>query len=146
MRSALFCSILVVISFFRIKWNSSQPPVARNSSKWMINANFIPLWEGYRHRSCCWCSEEWKDRVLQVSGGNKKQGFPMKWAILTHCQVFLPLGKGHSCYRPKRTGERNHKSAQGGIVHANMSVLNLGYCKEKKKERKKRKEDILTDW
>uniref|UniRef100_A0A452FUS7 Small ribosomal subunit protein eS6 n=1 Tax=Capra hircus TaxID=9925 RepID=A0A452FUS7_CAPHI len=56
--------------------------------------------------------EEWKGYVVRISGGNDKQGFPMK-------QVHLLLSKGHSCYRPRRTGERKHKSVQGCIVDTN---------------------------
>ncbi|KAB0405523.1 hypothetical protein E2I00_002676, partial [Balaenoptera physalus] len=59
--------------------------------------------------------EEWKGYVVQISGGNDKQGFPMKQGVLTHGRVRLLLSKGHSCYRPKRTGERKHKSVQGCI-------------------------------
>lgn len=35
------------------------------------------------------------------------------------------LKKGHSCYRPRRTGERKRKSVRGCIVDANMSVIAL---------------------
>lgn len=40
-------------------------------------------------------------------------------------RVRLLLKKGHSCYRPRRTGERKRKSVRGCIVDANMSVLAL---------------------
>ena len=49
---------------------------------------------------------EWKGYVVQISGGNDKQGFPMKQGVLTHRLVHLLLSKGHSCYRPRRTKER----------------------------------------
>ncbi|ERE84186.1 40S ribosomal protein S6-like protein [Cricetulus griseus] len=42
---------------------------------------------------------------------------------------------GHSCYRPRRTGERKRKSVQGCIVDANLSVLNLVIVKKKKGEK-----------
>lgn len=35
------------------------------------------------------------------------------------------MSKGHSCYRPRRTGERKRKSVRGCIVDANLSVLAL---------------------
>lgn len=35
------------------------------------------------------------------------------------------LKKGHSCYRPRRTGERKRKSVRGCIVDANLSALAL---------------------
>ncbi|VCW97649.1 unnamed protein product, partial [Gulo gulo] len=34
-------------------------------------------------------------------------GDEWKQALLTHGRVCLLLGKGHSCYRPRKTGERN---------------------------------------
>lgn len=40
-------------------------------------------------------------------------------------RVRLLLSKGHSCYRPRRTGERKRKSVRGCIVDANLSVLAL---------------------
>ncbi|XP_073750986.1 small ribosomal subunit protein eS6-like [Callorhinus ursinus] len=78
--------------------------------------------------------EEWKGYVVRVSGGNEKQGFPMKQGILTHGRVRLLPSKGHSCYRPRRTGERKHKSGRGCIVDANLSVLNLVIVKKGKKD------------
>ena len=78
--------------------------------------------------------EEWKGYVVQISGGNDKQGFPMKQGVLTHGRVRLLLSKGHSCYRPKRTEERKHKSVQGCIVNANLSVLNLVIVKKGEKD------------
>uniref|UniRef100_A0A673JYY8 40S ribosomal protein S6 n=1 Tax=Sinocyclocheilus rhinocerous TaxID=307959 RepID=A0A673JYY8_9TELE len=63
--------------------------------------------------------------VVRISGGNDKQGFPMKQGVLTHGRVRLLLSKGHSCYRPRRTGERKRKSVRGCIVDANLSDLNL---------------------
>uniref|UniRef100_A0A2K5DV17 Small ribosomal subunit protein eS6 n=1 Tax=Aotus nancymaae TaxID=37293 RepID=A0A2K5DV17_AOTNA len=60
--------------------------------------------------------EEWKGYVVRISGGNDRQGFPMKQGVLTHGRVRLLLSKGHSCYRPRRTGERKRKSVCGCIV------------------------------
>uniref|UniRef100_A0A8C0DKL1 Small ribosomal subunit protein eS6 n=1 Tax=Balaenoptera musculus TaxID=9771 RepID=A0A8C0DKL1_BALMU len=37
---------------------------------------------------------------------------------------------GHSCYRPRRTGERKCKSVQGCTVEADLSVLNLVIVKK----------------
>ena len=78
--------------------------------------------------------EEWKGYVVQISGGNEKQGFPMKQGVLTHGRVHLLLSKGHSCYRPKRTGEPKCKSVRGCIVDANLSVLNLVNVKKGEKD------------
>lgn len=69
--------------------------------------------------------DEWKGYVLRVAGGNDKQGFPMKQGVLTNSRVRLLLSKGHSCYRPRRTGERKRKSVRGCIVDGNLSVLAL---------------------
>ncbi|EDW32741.1 GL18222 [Drosophila persimilis] len=73
---------------------------------------------------------EWKGYQLRIAGGNDKQGFPMKQGVLTHGRVRLLLKKGHSCYRPRRTGERKRKSVRGCIVDANMSVLALVVIKK----------------
>lgn len=69
--------------------------------------------------------DEWKGYVFRITGGNDKQGFPMKQGILTNGRVRLLLSKNHSCYRPRRTGERKRKSVRGCIVDANLSVLSL---------------------
>jgi len=69
--------------------------------------------------------DEWKGYVLRITGGNDKQGFPMKQGVLTNGRVRLLLSKGHSCYRPRRTGERKRKSVRGCIVDANLSALAL---------------------
>uniref|UniRef100_A0A8C0TFV1 Small ribosomal subunit protein eS6 n=2 Tax=Canis lupus familiaris TaxID=9615 RepID=A0A8C0TFV1_CANLF len=67
--------------------------------------------------------EEWKGYVVRISGGNDKQGFPMKQGVLTHGHVRLLLSKGHSCYRPRRTGERKSKSVRGCIVDKDILGL-----------------------
>jgi small subunit ribosomal protein S6e len=75
-------------------------------------------------------SEEWKGYVVRITGGNDKQGFPMKQGILTTSRVRLLLSAGHSCYRPRRDGERKRKSVRGCIVDANLSVLALVIVKK----------------
>merc|ERR1712157_140279 len=74
--------------------------------------------------------DEWKGYVVRISGGNDKQGFPMKQGVMTNGRVRLLLKKGHSCYRPRRTGERKRKSVRGCIVDSNLSVLNLVIVKK----------------
>lgn len=54
----------------------------------------------------------------------------MKQGVLTNGRVRLLLAKGHSCYRPRRTGERKRKSVRGCIVDANLSVLALVVVKK----------------
>ena len=46
--------------------------------------------------------DEFKGYVVRITGGNDKQGFPMKQGILTNGRVRLLLKEGHSCYRPRR--------------------------------------------
>ncbi|KAG5204933.1 hypothetical protein JEQ12_019378 [Ovis aries] len=41
--------------------------------------------------------EEWKGYVVRISGGNDKQGFPMKQGVLTHGRVRLLLKKAQIC-------------------------------------------------
>merc|ERR1711915_1088671 len=54
--------------------------------------------------------DEWKGYIVRITGGNDKQGFPMKQGVLTNNRVRLLLSKGHSCYRPRKDGERRRKS------------------------------------
>merc|ERR1712058_95394 len=74
--------------------------------------------------------DEWKGYVVRISGGNDKQGFPMKQGVMTNGRVRLLMCKGHSTYRPRRTGERKRKSVRGCIVDSNLSVLNLVIVKK----------------
>ena len=48
-------------------------------------------------------------------------------------RVRLLLKKGHSCYRPRRKGERKRKSVRGCIVDGNLSVLCLTVAKKGEK-------------
>jgi small subunit ribosomal protein S6e len=74
--------------------------------------------------------DEWKGYIFRIAGGNDKQGFPMKQGVLTAGRVRLLLGKGHSCFRVRRDGERRRKSVRGCIVDGNLSVLNLVIVKK----------------
>eukprot|EP00127_Corallochytrium_limacisporum_P001792 Clim_evm3s83 gene=Clim_evmTU3s83 len=78
--------------------------------------------------------EEFKGYILRVSGGNDKQGFCMKQGVLTNQRVRLFMGAGHSCYRPRRKGERRRKSVRGCIVDQLMSVVNLVVVKKGEQE------------
>jgi len=73
--------------------------------------------------------DEFKGYVLRITGGNDKQGFPMKQGIMHPTRVRLLLSAGHSCYRPRRTGERKRKSVRGCIVGADLAVLALSIIK-----------------
>merc|ERR1711872_356700 len=74
--------------------------------------------------------EQWKGYVVRISGGNDKQGFPMKQGVMTNGRVRLLLSKGHSTYRSRRSGGRKRKSCRGCIVDNNLSVLNLVIVKK----------------
>jgi len=74
--------------------------------------------------------DEWKGYVFRITGGNDKQGFPMKQGILLPSRVKLLLSDGHSCYRPRRTGERKRKSIRGCIVGPDIAVLSLVIVKQ----------------
>jgi small subunit ribosomal protein S6e len=69
--------------------------------------------------------DEFKGYVFRISGGNDKQGFPMKQGVITPNRVRLLLTDGHSCFRIRREGHRKRKSVRGCIVSADLSVLNL---------------------
>jgi len=74
--------------------------------------------------------DEFKGYVLRITGGNDKQGFPMKQGVLTNQRVRLLLSKGHSCYRPRRKGERKRKSVRGCVVDGNLAVLAMSVVKK----------------
>ncbi|KAF8537523.1 ribosomal protein S6e-domain-containing protein [Trichophaea hybrida] len=78
--------------------------------------------------------DEFKGYVFKITGGNDKQGFPMKQGVLLPTRVKLLLAKGHSCYRPRRTGERKRKSVRGCIVGADLAVLSLVIVKQGENE------------
>ena len=73
---------------------------------------------------------EFAGYVFKITGGNDKQGFPMKQGIMHPTRVRLLLSDGHSCYRPRRTGERKRKSVRGCIVAMDLSVLALSVVKQ----------------
>jgi len=74
--------------------------------------------------------KEFQGYVFRITGGNDKQGFPMKQGVLCNHRVRLLLGKGASCYGPKRTGERKRKSVRGCIVGPDIAVLSLVMVKK----------------
>ncbi|KAJ7701874.1 ribosomal protein S6e [Mycena rosella] len=73
---------------------------------------------------------EWAGYVLRITGGNDKQGFPMKQGVLLPYRVKLLLSDGHSCYRARRTGERKRKSVRGCIVGPDIAVLSVVLVKQ----------------
>ena len=69
--------------------------------------------------------EEFEGYLLRISGGNDKQGFPMRQGVLTNTRVRLLCKKGHKGYRQRRAGERKRKSVRGCVVGHDIAVLNL---------------------
>jgi small subunit ribosomal protein S6e len=74
--------------------------------------------------------DDFKGYVFKISGGNDKEGFCMKQGVLTQTRVRLLLSKGHSCYPPRKRGERKRKSVRGCVVSSDLSVLNLVVVKK----------------
>ena len=74
--------------------------------------------------------EEFAGYILRITGGNDKQGFPMRQGILTNTRVRLLMHKGHKGYRSRRAGERKRKSIRGCIVAQDIAVLNLSIVKQ----------------
>merc|ERR1711966_90428 len=74
--------------------------------------------------------DEFKGYVFRISGGNDKQGFPMKQGILCNNRVRLLFKKGMSCYRERRKGCRKRKSVRGCIVGPDLAVMNLVIAKK----------------
>ncbi len=58
----------------------------------------------------------------------------MKQGVLHPTRVKLLLAKGHSCYRPRRDGERKRKSVRGCIVGPDLAVLALIVVKQGEKD------------
>ncbi|GMM36435.1 ribosomal 40S subunit protein S6B [Saccharomycopsis crataegensis] len=78
--------------------------------------------------------DEFAGYVFKITGGNDKQGFPMKQGVLHATRVKLLLAKGHSCYRPRRNGERKRKSVRGCIVGQDLAALALVVVKQGDKD------------
>merc|ERR1712159_371516 len=68
--------------------------------------------------------------VFRVSGGNDKQGFPMKQGILKNSRVRLLFKKGMSTFRERRKGCRKRKSVRGCIVGPDLAILCLVVMKK----------------
>jgi len=79
-------------------------------------------------------SDDFKGYIFRITGGNDKQGFPMKQGVLTSTRVRILMAKGASCYRPRKRGERKRKSVRGCIVSADLAVVNLVVVKKGENE------------
>jgi small subunit ribosomal protein S6e len=73
--------------------------------------------------------DEFKGYVFKITGGNDKDGFAMKQGILINGRTRILMKEGHSCFRPRRSGERKKKSVRGCIVGHDLSVLALSVVK-----------------
>lgn len=66
--------------------------------------------------------DEFKGYVFRISGGNDKQGFPMRQGVLTDQRVRLLLKRGSKCYRARRKVRRGALKLLGCLL--SMDVLN----------------------
>ena len=73
--------------------------------------------------------DEFKGYRFRITGGNDKQGFPMKQGVLQPKRVRLLLGDG-KCFHAKRAGLRKRRSVRGCIVGPDLSVLCLQIVKK----------------
>jgi len=62
---------------------------------------------------------------LKFTGGNDRDGFPMRQGVLVNHRVRLLLRRGMPCYRLKRKGERKRKSVRGCIVGPDIAALSV---------------------
>ncbi|OAF66605.1 40S ribosomal protein S6 [Intoshia linei] len=69
--------------------------------------------------------DEWNGYILRITGGTDKQGFPMMKGVMTPDRVRLLLTSNHSCYNPRKKGERRRKSIRGCIIDTQIGTLNL---------------------
>jgi small subunit ribosomal protein S6e len=70
--------------------------------------------------------DDFKGYVFRITGGQDKQGFPMKQGVLTNSRVRLLLRRGDVGYQKwrGRKGERRRKSVRGCIVGGDIACLN----------------------
>lgn len=54
----------------------------------------------------------------------------MKQGVLINHRTRLLLSDGHSCYRPRRSGERKRKSVRGCIVGSDIQALSVVVVKQ----------------
>ena len=89
--------------------------------------------------------EEFNGYIFRVTGGNDKQGFPMKQGIMaasrvrlllkkSTCALFLFIIIACTTYRQRRSGERKRKSCRGCIVGPDLAVLQLSILKKGEKD------------
>eukprot|EP00906_Rhabdomonas_costata_P006229 RCo009140 len=76
--------------------------------------------------------DQFKGYTFKITGGQDKEGFPMKQGVLTSCRVRLLLKRGDVGYQAwrGRKGERRRKSVRGCIVAGDIAMLNCIIVKE----------------
>merc|ERR1711865_237215 len=74
--------------------------------------------------------DEFKGYIFKITGGNDKQGFPMKQGVLCNNRVKLLFKKGMSCFRERRKGCRKRKSVRGCIVGPDLATLQLAIARK----------------
>jgi len=74
--------------------------------------------------------DDFKGYIFKITGGNDKQGFPMKQGVLSSGRVRLLMREGTSCYRQRKRGEMKRKSVRGCIVSQDIGVLALVIVKK----------------
>merc|ERR1719183_275000 len=111
-----------------MKFNVSYPTNGTNKLIEIVDNNILSNLYGLRISNEFdgeLLGNQYSGYIFKISGGNDKQGFPMKQGVLTATRVRLLLTKGMSCYRPRRKGERKRKSVRGCIVGPDLATLNL---------------------
>jgi len=78
--------------------------------------------------------DEYKGYIFKITGGNDKDGFPMKQGIIINGRTAVMMTKGHKCYRPRRSGERKRKSVRGCVVGPDIRVLAVQVVKKGEKD------------
>jgi len=74
--------------------------------------------------------EEFKGYIFRITGGNDKQGFPMKQGVLSNQRVRILFKKGMSTFRERRKGCRKRKSVRGCIIGPDIGVMSLVIAKK----------------
>ena len=77
---------IAVLSWIRESPKKSKVTASAKNSRVTSSGTVFSSW--------CWC--------CSITGGNDKQGFPMKQGVLCNHRVRLLLSDGMSCYRARR--------------------------------------------
>ena len=72
---------------------------------------------------------------LKITGGNDKDGIPMRTDIHGSVKISTILSKGVG-YHPKTKGERKRKVIRGNMVSSDTKFLNLIIAEQPKSRRK----------